>query len=227
MFRASHGRRYTPGMRALRRILITIVVLAGLYVAADFGARAAAETQVAASLQASLVLSKKPDVSLGGFPFLPRAVDGHLDKVVLAGANLSAGGQPLQGVRLTLRDVEFSATDLVFGRDTVVRFRSSDGTAAMTGADLTAAMARANIDARVRLEGGLAHVSVAGFPEVRVEVTLDDNHLVLRPTDLPLPLRLRLDLSDLVPDIRCREGHVERSLLHISFTLARTRFDIR
>ena len=210
----------------MRRILVTLVILAGLYVAADLGGRAAAQAQVAASLQTSLELSKKPDVSLGGFPFLPAAIGGHLDTVVLVGANLSAGGQPLRNVRLTLRDVRFSATDLVFGRDTSVRFRSSDGVAEMTGADVTAALEEANIDAEVRLEGGLAHVSVAGLPEVRVDVVVDDNVLTLRPAGVPLPLRLRVDLSDLVPDIRCREGHVNGSLLEISFTLSRTRFDI-
>jgi DUF2993 family protein len=212
-------------MRGIRRIVITLIVLVGLFVAADFGARAAAEGQVAASLEASLELSKKPDVSLGGFPFLRRALDGHLDSVVLVGADLSAGDQPLRRVRITLRDVRFSAADLVFGRDTTVRFRSSDGTAEMTGADVTAALEQANLDAKVRLSDGMAHVSIAGFPEVRVRVTLDGTDLVLRPADLPLPLDLRIDLGHLVPDIRYRDIRVEGSVLVLAFTLATKRFD--
>jgi hypothetical protein len=213
-------------MRAIRRIVITLVVLAGLFVAADYGARAVAQAQVATALQANLELSKKPDVSLGGFPFLRRVVDGHLDSVVLAGGDLSAGGQPLKRVQIALRDVRFSAADLVFGRNTTVRFRSSEGTAEMTGADVTAALKRADIDAHVRLAGGVAKVSVAGFPEVRVRVTLDGSDLVLRPVDLPLPLDLRVDVGDLVPDIHYRDLHVEGSVLVLSFTLTVKHFDL-
>jgi hypothetical protein len=212
-------------MRALRRIVITLIVLIGLYVAADFSSRALASSQVAASLQTSLDLSKEPDVSLGGFPFLPRAVDGHLDAVVLAGADLSAGGQPLRNVRLTLRDVQFSGSDLVFGRNTTIRFGSSDGRAVMTGADVTAAFQKAEIDATVRFAEGVARVSVSGLPEVRVSVRLNDGDLVLRPVDLPIPVNLRIDLSQLVPDVRYKDIRINGSLLELTFTLARKRFD--
>ncbi|MFN2590768.1 MAG: DUF2993 domain-containing protein [Actinomycetota bacterium] len=213
-------------MRALRRITVTLVVLAGLFVAADFGTRSLAQAQAATSLQAALELSKRPSVSLGGFPFLLHAIEGRLDEVVLSGANLSAGGQDLRRVRLTLRDVGFSASALVLGRETTVRFRSSRGTAEMTGADVTAALRRADIDADVRLRGGLAHVSVAGLPRVRVTVGLEGNDLVLRAADIPLPVDLRVDLSDLIPDIQCTDIHIEGAMAVLEFTVTRSRLDL-
>jgi hypothetical protein len=213
-------------MRAIRRIVVTLLILAGLFVAADYGARAVAQAQVAASLQSNLDLSEKPEVSLGGFPFLRHVLDGHLDEVMLVGTDLSANGQSLRQVRIALRDVRFSASDLVFGRSTTVRFRSSDGTAQMTGANVTAALKRANLDATVRFTGGVARVSVAGLPEVRVRVALDGSDLVLRPADLPLPVDLRVDVGDLVPDIRYRDIHVDGSVLVLGFTLATNHFDL-
>src|SRR2546429_3812343 len=122
-------------MRILLRIAIVLAILAALYVAADFGLKAVAQSKVASALQTKLDLSKKPEVSLGGFPFLIRALDGHLDAVTLDGTNLSAGTQPLGEVRLTLRDVRFSATALITGKSSSVRFAGSHGTAELTGDD--------------------------------------------------------------------------------------------
>ncbi|HEX9235229.1 MAG TPA: DUF2993 domain-containing protein [Actinomycetota bacterium] len=213
-------------MRAIRRLLITLIVLAGLYVAADFGLKALAQSQTASTLETSLDLSKKPTVDLGGFPFLPRALGGHLDQVLLSGDDLSAGGQPLRGVHLTLHDVRFSASALVFGRKTSVRFASSDGTADLTGQDVTDALEHAGVHVRVRLAHGNAFVSGGGIPlEVRLIPSLDGQTLVLRPA-VPLPVSLRIDLSGLLPDIRLHGIRLQGSIAVLTFSLARTRFDV-
>jgi hypothetical protein len=214
-------------MRAIRWLLISLIVLAGLYVVADFVLRGVAEDQVATSLQASLELSKKPQVDLGGFPFLIRAFDGRLDEVILEGADLSAGDQPLKEVRLTLHNVRFSATALVTGRDTMVRFGSSDGRLELTGQDVTEALKDTGLDAKVRLSGGEAQVSVAGIPaEVRVRVTLEGQTLVFRPVGLLIPIDVRLDLSDLVPAVRYRDVRIEGSTAVLTFALTTKRFDV-
>jgi LmeA-like phospholipid-binding len=215
-------------MRAIRWLVITLIVLAGLYVAADFVLKGVAENAVARSLQSSLELSKQPDVDLGGFPFLIRAIDGHLDSVDLRGTNLAAGGQPLRSVALHLADVRFSATALISGRSTSVRFHSSSGTAELSGKDLTDALTNAGVNARIRLSNGQAHASIPGVPaEVAVEVSLRGQSLVFRP-DVPflVPVSLSVDLSGLVPDVRYRSAAIRGSLAVVTFTLAIDHFDI-
>jgi len=67
----------------VRKFLVTLVVLAALLVAADFGARVYAESQTAAAVQAQLGTATAPDVSIEGFPFLYHAVRGEYPQVII------------------------------------------------------------------------------------------------------------------------------------------------
>lgn len=68
-------------MRALRITLIVVVVLAGVFVAADRIAVSFAQDKAADELRSSENLSEKPDVSINGFPFLTQVAGGELDDV--------------------------------------------------------------------------------------------------------------------------------------------------
>ncbi|MEU3255453.1 DUF2993 domain-containing protein [Streptomyces sp. NPDC006997] len=68
-------------MRALRITLIVVVVLGGLFVAADRLAVHFAEGEVADKLRTTENLATTPDVSIHGFPFLTQVVGGELDDV--------------------------------------------------------------------------------------------------------------------------------------------------
>jgi hypothetical protein len=68
-------------MRALRILLITVVILGGLFVAADRLAVHFAEGEVADRLKSRENLATTPDVSINGFPFLTQLAGGELDDV--------------------------------------------------------------------------------------------------------------------------------------------------
>ncbi|KPI10164.1 Protein of unknown function DUF2993 [Actinobacteria bacterium OK074] len=68
-------------MRALRIILITVVVLGGLFVAADRIAVNIAESKAADRIKATEGLTNDPSVSIEGFPFLTQVASGSLDDV--------------------------------------------------------------------------------------------------------------------------------------------------
>ncbi|WP_255954443.1 LmeA family phospholipid-binding protein [Streptomyces odontomachi] len=68
-------------MRALRITLIVVVVLAGIFVAADRIAVSFAQDKAADELRSSENLPEKPDVSINGFPFLTQIAGGELDDV--------------------------------------------------------------------------------------------------------------------------------------------------
>lgn len=86
--------------KALRRSVVALVVLAGLLVAADFGAAAIVEHEVSKKAQQQFGLRDHPAVEIGGFSFLLQAFSGEYDSVTV-----DAQGVPVN----TLRDVEVHA----------------------------------------------------------------------------------------------------------------------
>lgn len=84
-------------MRALRILLIVVVVLGGLFVAADRIAVGFAEDKAADKLQSSEGLADKPDVSIKGFPFLTQIAGGELDDVEIGIKDYSASTSAVDG----------------------------------------------------------------------------------------------------------------------------------
>ncbi|MFF9090014.1 DUF2993 domain-containing protein [Streptomyces sp. NPDC014991] len=68
-------------MRALRILLILVVILGGLFVIADRVAVHFAEGEAADKLKATENLASTPDVDINGFPFLTQLAGGSLDDV--------------------------------------------------------------------------------------------------------------------------------------------------
>ncbi|GAA2062618.1 DUF2993 domain-containing protein [Streptomyces albiaxialis] len=98
-------------MRALRIVLVIVIVLAGLFVAADRVAVNMAEDEVAEKLMTELNVPSSGDasVSIDGFPFLTQVASKDLDKVEaeLSGITADAGDR-----RVTLTKVELSGSDV-------------------------------------------------------------------------------------------------------------------
>lgn len=99
-------------MRALRVVVILLLVLGGLFVAADRIAVQLAENEAAGQIQRSQDLNEKPSVSIQGFPFLTQVVDRRLDEVEaeLDGITAETTGLALRvdQVDVVLRDVRIS-----------------------------------------------------------------------------------------------------------------------
>jgi hypothetical protein len=126
-------------MRAVRRLIIALLVLAVLFVAADRIGVAVAESQAAAKIQSSRGLNKKPSVAIEGFPFLTQVAAQQLDDVRVAASGLTVqdgtGGQiTVQSFNADLRGVKLQNG---FSPSTV---QSATGTALISYADLSAAM---------------------------------------------------------------------------------------
>jgi len=78
-------------MRALRILLIVVVILGGLFVIADRVAVHFAQSEAADKLKAHENLADTPDVSINGFPFLTQLAGGELDDVEVGIKNYEAG----------------------------------------------------------------------------------------------------------------------------------------
>ncbi|MFI1970206.1 hypothetical protein BLA24_12900 [Streptomyces cinnamoneus] len=161
-------------MRAIRTILITAVILGGLFVAADRGAVWFAEKQAAEKIRDSQGLSGTPEVSIKGFPFLTQVASSELDEVEvkLDGVTAGAGDRSVKvsGFDATLHGVRIdsSFSSAVAGRAT--------GTAHLSYEDLTKAAGDPDVSvaysgtsgSQVKVTG---KVTVAGQPVERSVVS--------------------------------------------------------
>lgn len=124
-------------MRVARIVLIVVVILGGLFVAADRVAVHLAETRAAKQAQITEGLTARPKVSIEGFPFLTQAATGKLDDVKVTAQDINAGnGQ--ESLRIESFHADLHGVKLSNGYRTAVA-DSADGLAFITFADLTKA----------------------------------------------------------------------------------------
>ncbi|GGM20577.1 hypothetical protein GCM10010129_76120 [Streptomyces fumigatiscleroticus] len=101
-------------MRALRILLVLVVILGVLFVIVDRLAVNFAENEAAEKLKTSEGLATTPDVSIEGFPFLTQVVGGELDDVKVGiddyEASTGDGGQKIRidDLQADMKGVEFS-----------------------------------------------------------------------------------------------------------------------
>ncbi|WP_413800631.1 DUF2993 domain-containing protein [Streptomyces iranensis] len=93
-------------MRALRITLIVVVILGGLFVAADRIAVYMAESKAADKIKSSQGLTTTPNVSIKGFPFLTQVVGKELDEVDVGVDGLTTDAGDGRSVRVTELDAQ-------------------------------------------------------------------------------------------------------------------------
>jgi DUF2993 family protein len=81
---------------AARRVLITVLVLAVLFVVADRLGDYVAESAAADTIKDSQHLTSSPDVDIAGFPFLTQLAAGDFDEITIDADDLPVGDQARQ-----------------------------------------------------------------------------------------------------------------------------------
>jgi hypothetical protein len=153
----------------MRRLRIGFVVVLVFAVAGDFLARAYAESRFESNVQAGLGLREKPELELGGFPFLLAMSRGRLSSAGFSADGVVNEGLRVEHVELDLRTVTFSTTAVLAGESgTNIRARSGDGQATVTAADLSAFLAERGYPGRILFGVGEATVEATfgGFGAV-------------------------------------------------------------
>jgi len=210
----------------VRKLLITLAILVGLFVAADFGLRAVAEGQAAKALQSSLELSSKPSVSLGGFPFLVHLFAGSFPSVDLEDRRFVAQGVPFDRALITLRDVRFSSSELLGGRGGRISVAGGHGTATITAAALTAVLRDEGADVRVAFEAGKARLSsnALGGRSAAARLRISAGKLILHS---PLGgADLSLEVPQVIRGVRYTGVRIEGDAAVLAFTIGRTTFAV-
>jgi hypothetical protein len=127
----------------VRRLVITLAVLLGLLVVADFSAAAIFEYQVSKRARDQFGLSDDPSVKVGGFSFLAQAVSGQYGHVTI-----DAKGVPVEDtlrdleVHIEMRDVRAPLGELVSGSLKEVKVREVEGQVKVKASDVNRALAQ-------------------------------------------------------------------------------------
>ncbi|MTE19708.1 DUF2993 domain-containing protein [Streptomyces sp. TRM43335] len=198
-------------MRALRLLLIFLVVLGGLFVGADRLAVNLAEDEAASRIRSSKGLTEEPSVEIHGFPFLTQVLDKELESVdaTLNGLTVKVGG----------RDVDVTEVDVALEK---VRLEDN-----LSSAIASEASGSARIGYRELTEAGGTDRAVLGFAgaerAAENQVKLDVN---LAIAEFTLYSTVRVENGDTIalhaenlPDLPVAEeivrGQIDRKL-HIT-----------
>ncbi|GFH36702.1 LmeA family phospholipid-binding protein [Streptomyces pacificus] len=147
-------------MRALRILLITAVVLGGLFVAADRLLLSYAEQEAAEKVRARQGASGTTEVSIAGFPFLTQVAGKELERVdvTVRGVEASAGGR-----RMVISEMSAALRDVRLGGGfSSATATTATGTARISYADLAKAVEE---DVTVAY-GGNGKVKVTGTVDI-------------------------------------------------------------
>ncbi|MFF2330120.1 MULTISPECIES: DUF2993 domain-containing protein [unclassified Streptomyces] len=168
-------------MRALRILLVIVVVLGGIFVAVDRVAVYFAESEVEGRVQVSGATLGSTDVSIKGFPFLTQVAGSQLDEVdiEITGIETDSNGHR---IRISRMNAALHEVELADGYSSATAARAT-GTAVISYEDLTKAASDGVVvayggDSKVKVTGT---VDILGSPltrSVRSTVTLVDGHTI-------------------------------------------------
>ncbi|MFS8199213.1 DUF2993 domain-containing protein [Streptomyces sp. CWNU-52B] len=180
-------------MRALRILLIVVVVLGGLFVIADRVAVGFAEDEAADRLKTNEGLASTPDVSIKGFPFLTQVVGGELDEVEVGIKNYDAdtSGTGDAPAKIRIDDLTAQMRGVAFSGDySSAKANSATGTATISYAELLKAAKAEPVEVTTGVTAQVVGLSDGGNGKIKVEV-----EATVLGTKLPRPVSVLSSVS--------------------------------
>ncbi|WP_181808652.1 LmeA family phospholipid-binding protein [Streptomyces shenzhenensis] len=158
-------------MRALRILLIVVVVLGVLFVIVDRVAVHFAQGEAADKLKTTENLASTPDVSIKGFPFLTQVASGTLDDVHVGIKEYDAA-TGTAGKTIRIEDLNADMKDVTFTGDySSATAKTATGTALVSYDELLKNARSAPTDLGLGFTGRV--VGLADGGDGRIKVTLD------------------------------------------------------
>ncbi|MET8420160.1 LmeA family phospholipid-binding protein [Streptomyces sp. NPDC005134] len=168
-------------MRALRILLVMVVVLGGIFIAVDRAAVYFAESEAEGRVEISGSTVDSTDISIKGFPFLTQVAGSALDEVdiKLTGIETDAGGRR---IRISEMNAEFHDVTLADGFSSATAARAT-GTATVSYEDLTHAaddgvVVQYGDNGKVKVTGAVEILGRTLTRSVTSTVTLVDGHTI-------------------------------------------------
>jgi hypothetical protein len=208
-----------------RLLLVVIVLLAALLIVGDFVLKSVAEDRIASAAFATLDLDRRPDVDVGGFPFMIRLVRGELPSVTLTTDRVTREDVVLRDIEVMFRNVRFSIGELLAREDRSIRLGPGRGVAAMTSGDATAAAQARGAPVTIDFNPGAVTVTSEDLGvEASARLAVNGSDLVIDPDgDIP---PVTVPLPELAPGVEYRSVRVEegRAVLRVRMDPLTLRF---
>ncbi|MFF2201292.1 DUF2993 domain-containing protein [Streptomyces sp. NPDC058145] len=169
-------------MRALRIILILVVILGGLFVIVDRVAVHFAEGEAADKLRTTENLASTPDVNIKGFPFLTQVAGGSLDDVEVgikdyrAATGTGGGTIRIDDLTADMKGVEFS------GDYSSATAATATGTATISYAELLKTAKSEPTAVAPGVEARVVGLSDGGNGKIKVAVEVEVQALNIKKT---------------------------------------------
>jgi hypothetical protein len=155
----------------MRKLALTVVVLAALLAVLDRVALWAAEHDVAERLQADAHLSSAPHVSINGYPFLTQLVGGDYDDVDVVMHGVASGRLQIERLSVHVRGAHVSLADVLSQDRSRIRIDHASArllvTYAALGTPRSAITRVAVVDGdtlRVTASDGTGSMTLTGLP---------------------------------------------------------------
>ncbi|NUR00119.1 MAG: DUF2993 domain-containing protein [Streptomyces sp.] len=203
-------------MRALRILLIVVVVLGGLFVIADRVAVHFAENQAADKVKTTENLATTPDVSIKGFPFLTQAASGELDDVEIGikdyeaatGTGTGGNGGPksirIDDLKADMKGVKFSGNyssatattatgTATIAYDELLKAAKSEPTRIFPGINAQVVGLSDGGNGKIKVDVKVTAAGATQTYPVLSSVTVDGDNVKVHADNLP---KLVVDLAD-------------------------------
>ena len=208
-------------MKKLGILLLILVVLA---IVADNWVRGRAEERLATELQSSFNSGGEVEVSLGGFPFVVRAMSGNLPAAEIRSPKLVREGIRFTDVTLTFRDLKFSLAKLLDGNMRSISIGSGEGRVSIDEAALSKATARTGHDIDIEIVANGVRLTSGPVSGV-VPLTITEEGLVLPIAELgrlainQLGRLIVIPLPDVIGDLTYESVEIVDDRAELAFTL--------
>jgi hypothetical protein len=116
--------------------VITVLVLVGVFLAADYGLAAAAEYQVSKRMRAELDLASDPSVDIHGFPFIAQAISGNYRDIAINAVGIPTGQLKELEIDADLRGVREPLSDILSGNISTIKVDEVDGEVKVKATDI-------------------------------------------------------------------------------------------
>lgn len=120
----------------MRRLIIVLVVLVGVFVAADFGAAALAESAVSRQMREQVGLVDDPNVRINGFPFLTQAISGRYGSVDVVAQHIKVSELQDLSVQAQLRDVDAPLSMVLGSGPKTLKVGQAEGSVRISAKDV-------------------------------------------------------------------------------------------
>lgn len=134
-----------------RKLIITLIVVVGLLVAADFALATAAEYEVSTKLKSQLDLQEDPHVVIHGFPFVTQALSADYDHVTVDANGVHLGSFRDLQIHADLDHVHVHLSDVLGGTLHEIPIEQVKGSIAIKAGDVGRLLAANPIGHRLHL----------------------------------------------------------------------------